>query len=120
MSDCFDPLKDELGTVPTALYNSKYVTACMLGICETYTQSCNISSRQKIAFIVDAVFEEVFRAEATNVLKQVDQWHNSQDSEFTEAYHQAKSRTANNPDLDIDWLKQYSVENFEPSTNLML
>ncbi len=119
MSACFDPLKDELGTVPTTFHNSKYITASMLGICEAYAQTSNITSKQKIALITDAVFEEVFRRESTTVLTQVDQWLKNNDSEFITAYEQAKSNT-NEAELNLDWLKEYSVKNFEPSRNLML
>ena len=119
MSDCFNPLKDELGTVPTTLHDSKYITASMLGICEAYALTSNITSKQKIALITDAVFEEIFRRESTTVLKQVDQWLDNNDSEFMPSYEQAKSLT-NDPKLNIDWLKDYAVKHFEPSKNLML
>lgn len=119
MSDCFAPLKDELGTVPTTLHDSKYITASMLGICEAYSHTNNITNKQKIALITDAVFEEIFRRESTTVLTQVDQWLKDNDSEFVSSYEQAKSKTNNN-ELNIDWLKEYSVKNFEPSRNLML
>ena len=124
LSDCFEPLKDELGTVPTALHDSKFITASMLGICESYAHSNNISSKQQIALITDAVFEEIFRRESTNVLTQVDRWLSENDSEFMSAYEQSRSKTddsANNrSELNIDWLKEYATINFEPSKNLML
>ncbi len=119
MSDCFDPLKDELGTVPTTLHDSKYITASMLGVCEAYANTNNITNKQKIALITDAVFEEVFRRESTTVLTQVDQWLKNNDSEFMTAYEQAKSKT-NEVELNLDWLQEYSVKHFEPSKNLML
>ncbi len=119
MSNCFEPLKDELGTVPTTLHDSKYITASMLGICEAYSHINNITNKQKIALITDAVFEEVFRRDSTTVLKQVDRWLNSNDSEFTSAYEQAKTKIKGT-ELNIEWLKEYSVKHFEPSRNLML
>ena len=119
MSDCFAPLKDELGNVPLTLHDSKYITASMLGICEAYAKLNNINNKQKIALITDAVFEEIFRRESTTVLKQVDQWLKNTDSEFIAAYEQAKSKT-DEAELKLDWLKEYSVNNFEPSRNLML
>ena len=119
MSDCFDPLKDELGTVPTTLHDSKYITASMLGICEAYSHASDISNKQKIAVITDAVFEEIFRRESTDVLKQVDQWLSRNDSEFMSAYEQAKSKS-NSTELNLDWLKEYATNHFEPSKNLML
>ena len=124
MSDCFEPLKDELGTVPTALHDSKFITGSMLGICESYAHSNSINSKQKIALITDAVFEEVFRRESTNVQTQADRWLSENDNEFMSAYHQSKSNTDdsvnNTSELNIDWLKEYATINFEPSKNLML
>lgn len=119
MSDCFDPLKDELGTVPTTFHESKFITASMLGVCEAYAITYNITNKQKIALITDAVFEEVFRRESTTVLTQVDQWLKDNDSEFMPAYEQAKSKTCE-VELNLDWLKEYAVKHFEPSKNLML
>ena len=119
MSDCFDPLKDELGNVPLTLHDNKYVTASILGACEAYANKLNINDKYKIALITDSVFEEVFRKDATTVLKQVDLWLNNNDSEFISAYEAAKSNTSHQQ-LDLGWLKEYSVKNFEPSRNLML
>jgi hypothetical protein len=119
MSDCFDPLKDELGTVPTTLHDSKYITASMLGVCEAYALINNITSRHKTALITDAVFEEVFRKDSTMVLTQVDHWLKNNDGEFILAYEQAKSKTADVA-LDLGWLKSHLIEHFEPSRNLML
>ena len=62
ISAFFDPLRDELGTVPTELHTSKYVTASMLGICAGYAKQLDITSTNKIALITDAVFEEIFDA----------------------------------------------------------
>ena len=123
-ASCFKPIKDELGTVPTALETSKYITASMLAICEAYADSRKVSSPQKVALITDATFEGVFRRESTNVLKRVDQWLQHQDSEFMSAYEEAKSKTKsdceNGQTLNIDWLQAYANKNFEPSKTLML
>lgn len=119
LSDCFDPLKDELGTVPVVLHSNKYVTASILGICEGYAQTNNISRQQTIAIITDAVFEEIFRRESTSILKQVDLWINDNDAEFISQYEDAKSKSSTN-ELNTEWLKNYLTANFEPSRNLML
>ena len=119
LSNCFDPLKDELGTVPVTLHSNKFVTASILGICEGYAESCNIKREQTLAIITDAVFEEIFRRESTDILKQVDMWISDRDSEFMTQYEAAKNNPSNK-ELDVNWLKTYLVENFEPSRNLML
>ena len=121
MSDCFDPLKGEIGNVPITLNTSKYITGSMLGICDAYANSLNITKQQSLAMIADAVFEEVFRSDATDVLNQVDSWQSSRDHEFIEAYEHAKTKTnQDGKELNIAWLKEYAVKNFEPSRTLML
>lgn len=120
ISACFDPLRDELGTVPTELQSSKYVTASMLGICDCHAQHLNITKANKIALISDAVFEEIFRRDATAVLRQTDEWKDNQDNEFISAYTQAMDKTRGKDTLELDWLKTYLTDNFKPSTTLML
>ncbi len=121
ISACFDPLKGEIGNVPPELNKSRFITASMLGICEGLADSYAIKKPQSVALIVDAVFEEVFRADATDVLRQVDDWKNNADQEFMEAYQQAKARTcADGKQLNLDWLQKYAVDNFERSNTLML
>lgn len=123
-SSCFEPLKDELGTVPTELETSKYITASMLAVCEAYADSRKINKPQKVALITDAAFESVFRRESTNVLKRVDQWLKQQDGEFMSAYQAAESKTKSDCEsgqtLNIDWLQEYANRHFEPSKTLML
>jgi len=121
LSDCFDPLKGEVGNVPPALNESQYITGAMLGICEAYASNLNITKPQAVALITDAVFEEVFRADATSVLRQADIWKNNNEKEFTDAYQNAISKTSNDSkQLNVDWLKEYAVKHFEPSRTLML
>ena len=120
ISPCFDPLRDELGTVPTDLQTSKFVTASMLGVCEGYAHHLDITGTGKIALITDAVFEEIFRRDATMVLKQTDHWKDSEDDEFMTAYTSARQAIQEKGSLKLDWLEKYLVENFKPSTTLML
>lgn len=123
-SACFDPLKDELGTVPTVLHNNKHVCACMLAVCDAYAAHMGIKKTQTVAIITDAAFEEVFRRETTQVLTLTDQWHQNNDPEFTQSYAtalaQVKTSLLSNDELQLDWLQSYLVSNFEPSRNLML
>jgi len=119
-SDCFQPLKDELGTVPVSLHDSSYIIASMLAVCESYAGLKNITNQRQIAFICDDVFEEVFRREATKVLTTADRLRAAQDSEFQIAYDAAAKQTKANNELDLSWLQDYAKKNFEPSQVLML
>jgi len=123
-SNCFDPLKDELGTVPLALHESKYVTASIISICEAYACHLGLKKTQQQALLVDATFEEIFRRESTSILIQTDNWKDSNDEDFTRAYQDGLSRTQKNLDedsqLNLDWLKEHLITHYERSTNLML
>ncbi|MEM8844859.1 MAG: hypothetical protein AAGB35_07430 [Pseudomonadota bacterium] len=120
ISKCFDPLKDELGTVPTELQSSKFVTGSMLGICTAYAIKNEIVEDKKIAWIADAVFEEIFRRDATMVLTKTDHWRDCNDEEFMDAYENAKDLIQNDQTLDLTLLQKYLTDNYDPSTTLML
>lgn len=123
-SSCFDPLKDELGTVPTELHSNKHVCASMIAICDAYAAHMGIKKIQSVAIITDAAFEEIFRREATQVLTHTDQWKDANDNEFTASYQAALERVnqslAEHDDLELNWLRDYLVSHFERSRNLML
>lgn len=120
ISECLAPLKDELGNVPVEMQTNASFNAHMLGICEGYAQSNNISKPQSIAIIVDAVFEEIYRRESTLVLTQVDQWRAENNDDFMRTFEETKNKTANTNQLELNWFKQYAAEQFEPANNLML
>lgn len=123
-SACFDPLKDELGTVPVILHDSRYVTASMISICEAYANHLGLKKTQQQALLIDAAFEEVFRRESTTILTQTDIWRDNNDEEFMRAYQDGLNRMQTlqneNEQLNIDWLKDHLVAHYEPSRNLML
>lgn len=119
-SDCFNPLKDELGTVPVSLHDNRYVVASMLAICEGYAALQKVTNQRQIAFICDDVFEEVFRRESTKVLTFADQMRAAEDSEFQTAYTAALEKTKMQSELDLNWLQAYVTTHFEPSKVLML
>ena len=119
-SDCFNPLKDELGTVPVSLHDSSYIIASMLAVCESYAGLKKITNQRQIAFICDDVFEEVFRRESTKVLTSADKLRAAQDEEFQAAYNAAVEQTKAQTELDLGWLQNYATKHFEPSKVLML
>lgn len=121
LAECLAPLQDELGNVPIEMQTHTIVNAHMLGICEGYALSNNITKPQSIAVIVDAVFEEIYRRESTQVLTSADQWRSEGNTEFLETFEKTKATIANTSGvLDIAWFKQYATSTFEPANNLML
>ncbi len=117
-ADSLRPLKDELGNVPIPMQTDPAINGAILGACEAYSQAHNITKPADIAIIADAVFEDLYRRESIQVQNRVDEWKNTNDEVFTNAYQDAKAKTNSEPDLS--WLTEYAVNNFEPATGKML
>ncbi len=116
-SDCFQPLKDELGNVPLDMQTSPQIAASILGVCRTYSASHNIKQKD-INVIADAVFEELFRRESVAVQTRADSWESENNEEFLKAYQHASSQKSET--VDLAWLTEYLKANFKPATGLML
>ncbi len=115
---CFWPLIDELGNVPLPMQTDPAINGSILGVCETYAQSQNITKPHDIILIVDAVFEEIYRMESINVQNRVDAWKADNNEAFNQAYTHAKAQTT--PGLDLSWLSDVAKNNFDQATGLML
>jgi len=111
-SDCFLPVKDELGNVPIAMHTSKFITASILGTCRAYEEQQHIKE-SNFNLLVDAVFEEIFRKESVKIQVLTESWLQSSDSDFLDYYYSAKSRSKN--DSDLSWLQHMALENFKQS-----
>lgn len=111
-SDCFLPVKDDLGNVPVSMQESKFVTASILGVCRGYGES-RVKHEADFDLIVDAVFEEVFRRESVEVQTRTESWLQSSDDEFMFFYFQAKYRTMDNKGLG--WLQSTLLKHFDPA-----
>jgi hypothetical protein len=111
-SDCFLPLKDELGNVPIAMHTSKLITASILGICRAYEEKQHIKE-SNFDLLVDAVFEDIFRKESVKIQELTESWLHSSDADFLHYYYMAKSKT--NSDSDLSWLQYSALEHFEQS-----
>lgn len=111
-SDCFLPVKDELGNVPVNMQKSKVITASILGVCRGYGES-RISHEPDFELIVDAVFEEIFRRESLEVQKLTESWLQNSDDEFMTFYYQAKHKAKQSGDLN--WLQKIALDYFKPA-----
>jgi len=109
-SDCFLPLKDELGNVPVAMQTSKFITASILGVCRSYGEEKYIDGRN-FDLLVDAIFEEIFRRESVSVQTLTESWLQSSDDQFIHYYYMAKSRV--NISSDLSWLQYQALAAFK-------
>ena len=109
-SDCFLPVKDDLGNVPIAMHTSKFITASILGTCRAYEEKQHIKE-SNFDLLVDSVFEEVFRKESVKIQLLTEEWLRSSDTDFLQHYYMAKSKAKNSSDLS--WLQYSVLENFK-------
>jgi hypothetical protein len=115
---CFWPLIDELGNVPIPMQTDPAINGAILGVCNTYSQSQNVTKPSDLLLIADAVFEEIYRLESINVQNRVDTWKNENNEVFNQAYANAKDKTSE--ELNLTWLTDFAKDNFEQATGLML
>ena len=111
-SECFSPIKDEIGNVPVLMQTSKLINASILGICRGYGES-RILYEPHFDLVVDSVFEEVFRRESVEVQTRTESWLTSSDEEFLFHYYQAKYRAKDSSDLT--WLQNIAIQYFRPA-----
>lgn len=116
-SNCFNPMRDELGNVPVKMQESRKITASILGVCRAYA---NVKQLKEDHFnlIVDAIFEELFRRESVEVQTRAENWLQTEDDEFMKDYYFAKEKTLSEG-LELDWLTNYSKKNFRVVSQVM-
>lgn len=115
LSDCFDPLRSDLGNVHPNMRQSRFITASILGTCRAYAIHSQLNE-STFNSLVDAAFEEVFRHESICVQDRTEQWLNEADPEFMEAYYQAKARVEQ--PLELSWLSDYAQQHFTKARTL--
>lgn len=115
LSDCFDPMRSDLGNVHPNMRQSRFITASILGMCKAYAIHSRINENT-FNVLVDAAFEEVFRHESISVQNRTEQWLHDADPEFMDAYYQAKARVEQ--PLKLDWLSNYAQQNFTKARTL--
>jgi len=115
-SDCFLPVKDDLGNVPVKMQSSKVITASIIGVCRGYADS-RISQESDFEMIVDAVFEDIFRRESVKVQILTESWLKNNDEEFMKFYYLAKSKAEVSDNLN--WLQEITLEYFKPEKTII-
>lgn len=118
LEQCLMPLTDELGNVPIPMQTDAAFNGLILGVCDAFSASQGIEKPGDIAKMRDAAFEELYRVESIAVQNRVDEWQDTQNADFSQAYETAKNQTT--VDLNLDWLLEYAKANFDRATGLML
>lgn len=114
VSDCFEPIRSDLGNVHPDLRDSTYISGALLGFCRAYVNHYQLNDGQFNLF-VDAVFEEVFRHQSITMQTRAEQWLNEKNTAFMEAYYHARQQ---HTELKLDWLSQYVQTHFKKAVTL--
>jgi len=117
LSNCFEPLKDELGNVPISMQKDKHIAAYILGICRTYAEIQGLNETT-FNLMVDAAFDELFRRESVEVQTRAETWLQTNDDTFMEAYYFAKQHTIENA-LNLNWLSVHAQKHFKAGHQVM-
>lgn len=105
-SACFEPVMDTLGNVPVRMQKSRHITAYVLGVCRAYATKRGLKE-STFVLLVDAVYEELFRRESIEVQTRAENWLQTSDNVFLEAYYHAKERTLTQG-MNLKWLSDYA------------
>ncbi len=115
VSDCFEPLRSDLGNVHPDMRQSPFISGAILGICRGYVDQYRLKETL-FNSLVDNVFEEVFRSQSLSMQTKAEQWLNEAQTDFMNAYYQGKEKTTKS--LKLDWLSQYAQMHFKKASTL--
>jgi hypothetical protein len=118
LAKCFASLIDELGNVPLTMQTDPVINGAIVSVCNNYLESQNISKKLSKALVIDSVFEEIYRLESIAVQTRVDQWLENNETLYIQGCQYIKQQSDH--DLNLQWLADYSRQNFKQATGLML
>ena len=98
LAPCLAPVQDDLGNVPIEMQQDPYVNGTLLGLCERVCESFQIKQATRIKQVTAAVFEDIYRREATTVLLACDRQLLDPDSDLSGATRAVQGLPSDNPD----------------------
>ena len=118
---CLAPVQDDLGNVPVSMQQDPRVNGALIGLTERVCAYFSITRPILIQRVTAAVFEEIYRREATVVLTQCDKLLEDPESELSRIRSNIGSLQSDAP--DPDWVKDlndYIQSNYERPNILVL
>ena len=118
---CLTPVQDDLGNVPVLMQQDPRVNGALIGLVERVCAHFKITRPIHIQRVIAAVFEEIYRREATAVLTQCDEFLEDPQSELSQARASIGELQPEAPDPNwvID-LNDYIQKNYERPDILVL
>lgn len=105
---CFEPVQDAIGNVPIAIQSDVRVLAAVYAVIYSYLEIQGLDAEHDRRVVTDRIFDEIFRREATKVLKYCDQLLSEKNSNFCRVFETNYS----NRDA-LDELASYIDQNYE-------
>lgn len=118
---CLSTIQDDLGNVPVEMQQDPRINGALIGLTERICAQLGITRPTLIQRVIAAVFEEIYRREATAVLMQCDELLEDPQSTLSHARASITGLPPNVPDVNciID-LDGYIQENYERPDTLVL
>lgn len=118
---CLTPVQDDLGNVPVSMQQDPRVNGAFIGLTERVCAHFQITRPTHIQRVIAAVFEEIYRREATAVLTQCDEHLEDPQSELSRARTGIAELLPETPDPNwVSGLNDYLQENYERPDTLVL
>lgn len=118
---CLSPIQDDLGNVPVSMQQDSRVNGALIGLTERVCTHFKVSRPVLIQRVIAAVFEEIYRREATAVLTQCDNFLEDPQSELSRARVDISTLQPDTPDSNwVSDLNEYIQDNYKRPDTLVL
>ena len=118
---CLTPIQDDLGNVPVSMQQDPHVNGALIGLAERVCTYFEVTRPVLIQRVIAAVFEEIYRREATAVLMQCDELLEDPESELSRARKSIGKLQPETPDPNwVSDLNDYVQKNYERPDILIL
>lgn len=118
---CLEPVQDDLGNVPVEMQQDPRINGTLIGLTELICTQLEITRPALVQRIIAAVFEEIYRREATTVLTQCDKLLEDPQSELSRARAGIGEPQPEAPDPNwVSDLNDYIQRNYERPDILVL
>lgn len=118
---CLAPVQDDLGNVPVPMQQDPRVNGALIGLTERVCAHFGVTRHALVRRVTAAVFEEVYRREATAVLTQCDALLEDPESELSRARKSIAQPQPETPHPDwVCGLDDYIRNHYERPDTLVL
>lgn len=118
---CLAPVQDDLGNVPVSMQQDPRVNGALIGLTERVCTHFGVIRQTLVHRVIAAVFEEIYRREATAVLMRCDELLEDPQSELSRARADINALQPDAPDPNwVSGLNDYIQNNYERPDILVL